>query len=712
MRILSILTASYLAVSCSFVEKVKNQTAGKAKERSSGDLLSYGIASTPETFGSCDGVQRYVRSIMQKSRETSYAYNKSNIDDQMTWSRSVENPEVGAGEQNMSDAAMSSEGDIGTNVQEKNVDESDFSKISDTFIYVYTSPYIHVTQRKKLSYVGHLEKKYKNGAEIFAFKDLLVVLSKTSKSRTVCTKGQHKKCDVKNESMTLIDVYRENGSKTPNLETSREVIGSYTQARIANDRLVLLAQNQLSIVADQSLNQGVIEPEILEAQDAFGAPSPTLDLAGFTDIEIETDEPIPAAKPVKPALPELPENPVVLDEGETDIWGTACNKILRPVLPDTDYRLTKIISLNLNELKEDFEEVVVLGGGEQFYVSDHFAYVAKQGLNFNPWIQSGETEKELDGEIKISQSLIITKIKLSTDSSKLSAVANGYAAGRVKDQWAFKEFSKEGALVIATTEGGQSNSLFVLKDVDSKFKIASSIRGFGKNETIQAIRYIDHMAYVVTFRRTDPLFSFDLSDLENITLEGELHIPGFSTYLHPGGEGRLIGVGYDADENSGARNNVQVSLFDISDPKDPSRLDFESVGDYARTSEATTDHKAFFYDDAERIFAVPFGNNQANGPQTGAPQIDAVAPYFYSGAAFFEIVDDTIKEKGLLNHNDLLNQSCERAVDTYYQSGAEIRRVFKLDGTYVTVSNNGIKSHDIESLKTIESTNFSEKICK
>lgn len=50
--------------------------------------------------------------------------------------------------------------------------------------------------------------------------------------------------------------------------------------------------------------------------------------------------------------------------------------------------------------------------------------------------------------------------------------------------------------------------------------------------------------YFVTYRQVDPLFSVDLSDPENPKILGELKIPGFSEYLHPYGDGKLLGIGW------------------------------------------------------------------------------------------------------------------------------------------------------------------------
>jgi len=54
---------------------------------------------------------------------------------------------------------------------------------------------------------------------------------------------------------------------------------------------------------------------------------------------------------------------------------------------------------------------------------------------------------------------------------------------------------------------------------------------------------------LVTFEQVDPLFVIDMSDRTDPVIEGELKIPGYSTYLHPYDENHLIGVGFDTVEN-------------------------------------------------------------------------------------------------------------------------------------------------------------------
>ena len=82
------------------------------------------------------------------------------------------------------------------------------------------------------------------------------------------------------------------------------------------------------------------------------------------------------------------------------------------------------------------------------------------------------------------------------------------------------------------------------------------------------MKFIGPRAYVVTFRRTDPLYVLDLSNPADPKTVGELEIPGYSDYLFPMGDGLLLGVGKDASD-SGVLQGVKVALIDVADPAKP-----------------------------------------------------------------------------------------------------------------------------------------------
>jgi uncharacterized secreted protein with C-terminal beta-propeller domain len=75
-------------------------------------------------------------------------------------------------------------------------------------------------------------------------------------------------------------------------------------------------------------------------------------------------------------------------------------------------------------------------------------------------------------------------------------------------------------------------------------------------------------------------------------VSGELKIPGYSAYLHPLGDGLLLGVGQDADDE-GRVLGAKATLFDVSDPANPRELGSWTKQD--GYTDVEWDHLAFLY---------------------------------------------------------------------------------------------------------------------
>ena len=95
----------------------------------------------------------------------------------------------------------------------------------------------------------------------------------------------------------------------------------------------------------------------------------------------------------------------------------------------------------------------------------------------------------------------------------------------------------------STTRSRARASITVLDEIDKRLVEVGRVGGLGKGERIYSVRFVEDVGFVVTFRQTDPLYTLDLSDRTKPRVVGELKIPGYSSYLHPIGDGLLIGVG-------------------------------------------------------------------------------------------------------------------------------------------------------------------------
>lgn len=144
-------------------------------------------------------------------------------------------------------------------------------------------------------------------------------------------------------------------------------------------------------------------------------------------------------------------------------------------------------------------------------------------------------------------------------------------------------------------------------DTDGTLDELGHVDGLGVGEEVQSVRFLGDLGYVVTFRQTDPLYALDLSDPSNPTVLGELKITGFSQYLHPVGDGLLLGIGREADPETGVDEGFKVSLFDISDPTTLRELDKLVLPE--AWSEVAQDHKAFSWDPRRNQAIFPVGES-------------------------------------------------------------------------------------------------------
>lgn len=250
-------------------------------------------------------------------------------------------------------------------------------------------------------------------------------------------------------------------------------------------------------------------------------------------------------------------------------------------------------------------------------------------------------------------------------------VASGEVEGQLLGQFAMSEHA--GDLRVATTvedwTGTRPSESFVqvLRPQGDELVQIGKVGGLGLTERIYAVRFIGTQGYVVTFRQTDPLYVVDLADPTNPVVTGELKIPGYSAYLHPVGEGLLLGVGQSATDD-GRTTGTQLSLFDVSDPANPIQLSVLPIGGY---SEVEWDHKAFLYWPEDGTIVIPVS------PSWGdcGPQIDCLAGQITSpagGVVVAQLEGTSLVARGTIQHENRSNSGCWNPLQRSIVIGAEI----------------------------------------
>ncbi len=224
------------------------------------------------------------------------------------------------------------------------------------------------------------------------------------------------------------------------------------------------------------------------------------------------------------------------------------------VCPDTatDTRYTVVCQLDAKTLAVE-DTTALMSYAQELYVSDNTIYAT----------HSYSEKSKVDANVYSTQTMTkITGIAYGTDGLRYRGSID--LPGSVKNQYAMDEYQDILRVVVNTTYqvyeerrgeniASVSNSVtqrnVSLYCVDLKaWEVEASVLGFAPaGETAESVRFDGNMAYVCTaevITLTDPVYFFDLSDLEHITYTDTGTIDGYSSSLIQLGDGFLMGIGF------------------------------------------------------------------------------------------------------------------------------------------------------------------------
>jgi Beta propeller domain len=270
-----------------------------------------------------------------------------------------------------------------------------------------------------------------------------------------------------------------------------------------------------------------------------------------------------------------------------------------------DITITTIITIDLSAPGFSQSSRCFLGGTEAVYVAPNNVYLStsrypqiKFDQQLARWIYPDASEFRTDIH------------KFAIDGNAVSYRASGDVVGHLgwnpeRNSYQLSEYKNDLRVVTFTGMTGWASpedannpkapppspaTLSILREAEGKLGAVATLPNAKHpqpiglpNEQIYAVRFMGDRGYVVTFRRTDPLYILDLSNPADPLQVGEIKASGYSDYLFPMANGLLLGVGKEADAN-GMVQGVKVSLFDVKSPTQARVIDSLIFGGRGSTS--------------------------------------------------------------------------------------------------------------------------------
>ncbi len=523
-----------------------------------------------------------------------------------------------------------------TNTQVEDVDEPDFVKNDDEHVYVLSPTGLHVIDAwpaeeareiAKITVVGEPRRMFLEG-------DVLAVYSRVesssyapngvgaagqSPSMQGCTYGYD--CRFTSEGgRTAITLFDVSNAAAPVLLHRFDLSGGFVAARRVGSTVYTVVHDTgatSSPPVDLKLESTSLEALRASYQDRRQSIEQTIDA-------------VPSAFFV-PWVSEVGESggePQPIEACDSALVGKAAAGL----------SFVSLVAFDLDTLAPP-RRTLIAGKPGFVYSSAEALYLATDGVDGGdayPQPYSGAAESERS-----------TIHKFSLEGTSTLYAGSQAVRGHVLNQFSMDEH--QGVLRVATSSGRvpnpdvSSNVTTFGSDEQGNFVRRGELTGLAPQEDIRSVRFDGDRGFVVTFKKTDPLFVIDLAEPSAPKVLGELKIPGFSTYMHRLDDHHLLAVGFDADDHGDFAyfDGIQIQIFDVTDLADPRLLHKTVIGTRGSGSEALMNHLAFNYFAQKQLLALPMTVCEGGDDGVYADQLT------FSGLMVFDVsLEEGIVERG------------------------------------------------------------------
>lgn len=567
-----------------------------------------------------------------------------------------------------------------TNIQVSGVDEADWAKTDGRFIYQISGNRVVITDisnpdKPRLASVltyGSTERFQPE--QLYVDSTRLIVIGHSTDYGTDPDTVQPQNAEVTivpdNGSMPLLPppqlkqsvrsyIYDLQSNGQPKLKRTLEQEGTYLSSRKIGDSLYIITNKLYRNYSLYAKSKGLHLDAITGQSTDFNELAASFQTS-YTDTAVSD-------KPQSVSLDDIHYFPDIID-----------------------YSLLLIGSIDLSQPEGQLQVSAYLGSSDRIFVSQRHLYVSQVVF-----------------KAKGSAFEFITKFhKFRLDYGSVLYMGEGSVPGLVTDPFSMNEH--EGYFRVALTNGdltsdhaGESSQIYIL---DEKLRIVGKLDGIAPGEKMYSVRFMGKRAYMVTFRKVDPLFAIDLSNPQQPKILGQLKIPGYSDYLHPYDENHLIGFGKETTEIklTGSNNTMalttgmKVALFDVSDVSRPKEKFKEIIGATGTHSELLDDYKALLFSREKGLLSFPVTLYEID--DKGNTDLFPYGQFAYQGAYVYSLdLEEGFRLRERITH--LSDQDMLKSGIYGYNQSKAVRRIMYAGDTLYTLSDALLKANSLSDLK-------------
>ncbi len=615
-----------------------------------GDTSFVSLAEALPSFASCSEI----RDAFTKSQN--YAYEKVAMP-------LVADAVQGAARESSADGAAAPAYST-TNIQVQGVDEADIVKTDGSYVYAISKGRLHIAKAypvdsAQVTSTTPLEKV--TPQEMFLSGDKLVIFGSEQIEYPVIAEDNAAKDRIAYypyyKPSTVIQIWDITDRGNPKILKTSEIEGSYVSSRMIDEHVYFVINDY----PDYYAATDSIVPQYGEDGGNTSAIAPCVEIRYIQDVPAQS--------------------------------------------------FVIVGSLSVDDPGKEIRKEVIAASGQNVYVSENNLYLAEVNYNYQI-LPLRPLDVVADAILPPRENAEKTIIhRFSLDDGVIGYGGSMEAPGHILNQFSMDEH--EGHFRIATTigevfRGGESKSTNNIYIFDMEGKMAGKIERLAPGERIYSTRFMGDKAYMVTFKKVDPLFVLDLTNPKEPKVLGKLKIPGYSDYLHPIDENHLIGIGKDtieAEEGDFAwYQGVKMAIFDISDVENPLELHKVIIGDRGTESYALHDHKAFLYSKEKNLLVIPVTlaeiseKMKEDARRGGWP---AYGEYTFQGAYVYDLtVENGFNLKGRVTHVD--DDSLLKSGYYYGGNGNDVKRSLYIGDHLYTVSDNKILVNTLDDLEGVK----------